>query len=179
MPFYAKLKIWFILLLIAAVAGIIWSLNRRVTKLENYLHRTGGIISLEMYENLERYSDSFNIPKHIAYNIAYQETGYRGPLHWDYNPNQTSSAGAVGPMQIIPKYAHYFAGRKVTAEELKDSVELSVRISMKMLRYWYNIHKDWTLACGAYNSGRPIRNEYAVTATTNKDYKNRWIKSAE
>jgi hypothetical protein len=45
---------------------------------------------------------------------------------------------------------------------------------MKMLRNWYSIHHDWTLACGAYNSGQPIRNDYAVYATTNKDYKNKW-----
>ena len=47
-------------------------------------------------------------------------------------------------------------------------------ISMKMLRKWYSIHHDWTLACGAYNSGQPIRNAYAVYATTNKDYKEKW-----
>jgi hypothetical protein len=45
---------------------------------------------------------------------------------------------------------------------------------MQMLRKWYSIHNDWTLACGAYNSGSPIRNNYAVYATTNKHYKNKW-----
>ena len=45
---------------------------------------------------------------------------------------------------------------------------------MKMLRAWYKIHRDWTLACGAYNSGRPIQNEYALYAGSNKNYKNRY-----
>ncbi len=34
--------------------------------------------------------------------------------------------------------------------------------------------EDVCLACGAYNSGQPIRNGYAVYATTNKDYKSKW-----
>ena len=45
-----------------------------------------------------------------------------------------------------------------------------------MLKKWYSIHKDWTLACGAYNSGKPIKNDYAIYATTNKNYKNKWNK---
>jgi len=53
---------------------------------------------------------------------------------------------------------------------------LNVMVSMKMLRAWYKIHRDWTLACGAYNSGRPIQNEYARYASSNKNYKNKWVK---
>ena len=63
---------------------------------------------------------------------------------------------------------------KACEKELKTNIDLNVMISMKMLRNWYSIHHDWTLAYGAYNSGQPIRNDYAVYATTNKDYKNKW-----
>jgi hypothetical protein len=64
----------------------------------------------------------------------------------------------------------------LSEKELKTNIDLNVKISMQMLRKWYSIHRDWMLACGAYNSGRPIRNGYAQYAASNKDYKNKWIK---
>jgi len=77
-------------------------------------------------------------------------------------------------MQIITRWAQTYVKKRVTAKELRNHIDLNVMISMKMLRKWYSIHHDWTLACGAYNSGQPIRNAYAVYATTNKDYKEKW-----
>jgi hypothetical protein len=82
--------------------------------------------------------------------------------------------GAQGPMQIITRWAHPYAGRRLSDKELKTNIDLNVKISMQMLRKWYSIHRDWTLACGAYNSGQPIRNDYAVYASSNKEYKNKW-----
>ncbi len=99
---------------------------------------------------------------------------YLGDINFDYDHKQTSSAGAVGPMQIITRWAQPYVKKRVTAKELRNNIDLNVMISMKMLRKWYSIHHDWTLACGAYNSGQPIRNAYAVYATTNKDYKEKW-----
>jgi hypothetical protein len=64
-------------------------------------------------------------------------------------------------MQIITKYAHKFAGRKVSESELKSNIKLNVEVSMKMLRVWYDKYHDWELAFGAYNTGRPVRNSYA------------------
>lgn len=176
---FGKIKLWYIILVIGVLTvlvygklGImIYNTNKRIDSLER---KIGSTISLQMYESIEHWSDSFNIPKYIAYNVAYKETGYRGPFHWTYNPNQTSSAGAKGPMQIIPQYAHYFAGRRVTGDELINDIDLNVKISMKMLRYWYNMYHDWTLSCGAYNSGKPIRNEYAVYISSTKNYKAKW-----
>lgn len=153
-----------------------YNLNRRLDYFEERLDMANGSISLQMYESIEHWSDSFNVPKYVAYNVAYQETGYRGPFHFNYNPYQTSSAGAVGPMQIITVYAHTYAGRHLSEKELKTNIDLNVKISMQMLRVWYNIYKDWELAAGAYNSGQPIRNNYAVYAASNKDYKNKWVR---
>ena len=153
-----------------------YNLNRRLDYFEERLDMANGSISLQMYESIEHWSDSFNVPKYVAYNVAYQETGYRGPFHFNYNPYQTSSAGAVGPMQIITIYAHTYAGRHLSEKELKTNIDLNVKISMQMLRVWYNIYKDWELAAGAYNSGQPIRNNYAVYAASNKDYKNKWVR---
>jgi soluble lytic murein transglycosylase-like protein len=153
-----------------------YNLNRRLDYFEERLDMAKGTISLQMFETLESYSDSFDIPKYIAYNVAYLETGYRGPFHFDYNPYQTSYMGAQGPMQIITHWAHPYAGHHLTDRELKTNIDLNVKISMKMLKSWYNIYHDWTLAAGAYNSGQPIRNDYALYVSSNRDYKSKWIK---
>jgi soluble lytic murein transglycosylase-like protein len=104
------------------------------------------------------------------------ETGYKGPFDFDYNPYQTSHMGAQGPMQIITRWAHPYAHRRLSEKELRTNIDLNVKISMQMLQKWYQIHGDWTLATGAYNSGSPIRNDYAVYASSNKDYKNKWVR---
>jgi soluble lytic murein transglycosylase-like protein len=174
MNFIIKLKNWYVLIILGIIGAMFYNINKRINNLEDRLYFTSETVSLQMHESIEHWSDSFNIPKYIAYNLAYKETGYRGPFHWGYNPKQVSNMGAVGPMQIIPRYAHYFAGRKVTEKELMEDIDLNVKISMKMLRYWYNIHHDWTLSCGAYNSGKPIRNEYAVYISSTKNYINKW-----
>ena len=129
-----------------------------------------------MYEFIEHYSDSFGIPKYVAYNVAYLETGYKGPFHFEYNPYQTSPMGAQGPMQIITIYAYPYVGRKISDKELKTNIDLNVKVSMQMLAVWYKMFKDWELACGAYNSGQPIRNDYAVYAASNKNYKSKWVR---
>ena len=176
MSFFSKIKNWYLIIILGIVGLMYYNLNRRLDYFEERLDMANGSISLQMYESIEHWSDSFNVPKYVAYNVAYQETGYRGPFHFNYNPYQTSSAGAVGPMQIITIYAHTYAGRRLSEKELKTNIDLNVKISMQMLRVWYNIYKDWELAAGAYNSGQPIRNNYAVYAASNKDYKNKWVR---
>jgi soluble lytic murein transglycosylase-like protein len=171
---FAKLKSWYLIIILGIIGLMYYNVNRRLDYFEERLDLANGTISLQMYESIEHWSDSFNIPKHIAYNVAYLETRYQGPFHFNYNPYQKSYAGAVGPMQIITRWARPYVRRRISEKELKTNIDLNVMISMKMLRNWYSIHHDWTLACGAYNSGQPIRNDYAVYATTNKDYKNKW-----
>ena len=171
---FAKLKSWYLIIILGIIGLMYYNVNRRLDYFEERLDLANGTISLQMYESIEHWSDSFNIPKHIAYNVAYLETRYQGPFHFNYNPYQKSYAGAVGPMQIITRWARPYVRRRISEKELKTNIDLNVMISMKMLRNWYSIHHDWTLACGAYNSGQPIRNDYAVYATTNKDYRNKW-----
>ena len=129
-----------------------------------------------MYYLIETYSDSFDVPKYIAYGVAYKETRYRGPLDTLYNPKQTSCAGAVGAMQIMPKYASYFAGRKVTKTELMNNLETNVWLSMKILAQHYKRYKNWALACGTYNTGQPILNKYAKFCDNNSNFVKNWIK---
>ena len=176
MDFLANLKKIYIIIISSIILVMFYNIERRMDSFEHRLELATGTVSLQMYEAIEHYSDSFNIPKHIAYNIAYLETRYKGPFDFDYNPYLTSSAGAKGPMQIIPRYAHYFAGRKVSDKELNTNIKLNVKISMAMLQKWYSIHHDWSKVCGAYNSGRPILNDYAIYAESNKQYKQKWDK---
>jgi soluble lytic murein transglycosylase-like protein len=128
-----------------------------------------------LYASIMTYAKQYEIPLHIAFNVARIETGYKGPFHDSYNHKQTSSAGALGPMQIMPQYASYYAGFKVKKPVLKDSIELNVEISMKMLRDWYNRYNDWGKATGAYNTGKPIINSYARNAVK-KNYIDHWVR---
>lgn len=130
---------------------------------------------LRLYNLIEIKSREFNIPKYILYNIAYNETRYRGPFDWQYNPKLTSSAGAEGAMQIITRFAHHYAGRKVTAKELRENIELNVTISCRMLRDLYNRYGRWDIVCGYYNTGYPQINDYATRVTSNRHYRLNWI----
>ena len=89
--------------------------------------------SLHMYYLLINASKKYDIPKHILFNVAYLETGYKGPFHWQYNPYQTSFAGAQGPMQIITRWSHSYAGRTLTPKELRTDLKLNIDVSCKML----------------------------------------------
>ena len=128
-----------------------------------------------MHDAITLYADSFNVPLNIAFNVARIETGYLGPHHIKYNHKQKSYAGALGPMQIMPQYASYFAGFPVSKTELRDSIELNVFISMKILNQHYERYKDWAKVLGAYNTGKPVINKYARTGTTT-NYLDFWIK---
>jgi soluble lytic murein transglycosylase-like protein len=115
-----------------------------------------------MYFYIEKYAEEFSIPKSYAYGIAYCETRYNGPFHWDYNPARTSSVGALGPMQVMPATSRLINKEKVTKEKLKNDIAYNVRTSMKLLRRLHDKYKDWKLVFGAYNTGRPMINQYAL-----------------
>lgn len=135
--------------------------------------------SLKMYELIEKYSKLHSIPKYIAYNIAYLETRYQGPFHWNYKPNQTSSVGAVGPMQIMPATAKFINKTYVSTNVLRNDIELNIETSMKLLEHLYERYSDWALVCGCYNTGRPIINGYAKFCSSNKDYQKNWFYLSE
>lgn len=128
-----------------------------------------------MYESIIAYADTFDVPLYIAFNVATIESGYRGPKDSTYKHDVVSRAGAVGPMQIMPKYASWFAGFTVNRQELKDSIELNVWLSMKILHYLYDKYDDWPKALGAYNTGRPIVNRYARHGSNPGWYRRIWI----
>jgi soluble lytic murein transglycosylase-like protein len=144
-------------------------------KSENDIKGVEQPVSIEMYDILEKYSDEYDIPKYIVYNIAYLETTYQGPFDWDYKHNRTSSAGAVGPMQIMPSTANYINDKIIPTSELKNDIELNVVTSMKLLSRLYDKYENWEIVCGCYNTGKPIINQYAQFCVSNTDYYKNWV----
>lgn len=116
---------------------------------------------LQMYYYIKKYAKQYDIPLNYAFGLAYEETGYRGPFHWEYKHGQTSCVGALGPMQIMPTTAEWMEGKPINSYKLRENIELNVRISMKLLRHLKDRYKDWNLVFGCYNTGRPCINEYA------------------
>ena len=178
--FKTAMFLWF-LVIFGCVGFAIYSLGKIEERAkEQYLEKLGSEpnapICLKMYNSLEKYSKKYHVPQYIAYNVAFLETRYQGPFHWSYTPNHISSAGAVGPMQIITKYSYKYAGKVISPKELMTDIDLNVRVSMKMLRARYDACHSWGLACGGYNTGSPVMNSYAVFCSSNKDYKKNWIR---
>ncbi len=127
-----------------------------------------------MYDAIIFYADSFGVPLHIAFNIAHIETTYRGPNDSLYNHKKTSRCGALGPMQIMPQYASYHAGFPVTKKALRDSIELNVMISMKIMAANYRKTKSWIKSAGKYHTGKACIDSYAKKAVQ-KDYRKHWV----
>lgn len=116
---------------------------------------------MQMYNCIKQYADTFDVPLRFAFGIANAETGYRGPFHWNYNHAQGSSAGALGPMQVMLETARRNNNDNVSREQLRNDIEYNVRTSMKVLRKLYNKYGDWKVVFGCYNTGRPCVNGYA------------------
>ena len=118
---------------------------------------------LQMFNSIEKYSDLYNIPRDYAYGIAYAETRYEGPFQWKYKHTQTSTAGALGPMQLMYATAKgLFPEKSFTRQELMEDIDFNVHCSMKLLRKMYDKYKDWKIVFGCYNTGKPMVNDYAV-----------------
>ena len=171
-----------ILLTFSLIVYISCDNNREHKRQHNYVNVDLGSkklnipqpISLKMYDEILKYSKKYKVPKYIAFNIAYMETKYRGPFHFKYKHNLSSGAGAVGPMQIMPSTANYIHDEPISTHNLKNDVQLNVKISMKLLSTLYKKYGDWKLVCGCYNTGRPMVNSYALFCVNNKDYRKNW-----
>ncbi len=123
---------------------------------------------MQMYNYIKQYADTFDIPLRYAFGVAKVETGYLGPFHWNYNHAQGSSAGALGPMQIMLPTARSNNHDNVSRERLRNDIEYNVRTSMKVLRKLYNKYGNWKVVFGCYNTGRPCINGYAERVYNHK-----------
>lgn len=123
---------------------------------------------IQMYNYIKDYADTFNIPIRYAFGIARAETGYTGPFHWRYNPAQISSAGAVGPMQVMVSTARWINKDGVSKEYLRTNIKYNIYTSMKLLRRLYDLRGNWKVVFGEYNTGRPCINAYAERVYNHK-----------
>ncbi len=136
---------------------------------EKYVNSSTTPPCIQMYYSIEKYAEEYNIPKKYAYGIANAETGYKGAFHWEYNHELTSTAGAVGPMQVMLSTASFmWPNKKFSKDKLRTDIDFNVKTSMKLLRHLHNQYKDWKLVFGAYNTGRPLVNNYAITVFNHK-----------
>ena len=118
---------------------------------------------IQLYYYIEKYAADYEIPLSYAYGVAYAETHYEGPFDWKYKHSQTSCVGAVGPMQIMPATANLmWPDSSISVSRLKNDIEFNVKTSMKLLRRLRDKYGDWKLVFGAYNTGRPMVNDYAI-----------------
>lgn len=118
---------------------------------------------IQMYYAIEKYSEAYGIPKKYAYGLAYSETRYRGPFDWAYTAERISPVSAQGPMQIMLATAKLmWPGRNITEKELRCNIDFNVETSMKCIKHLHEVYGDWKLAFGAYNTGRPMVNQYAM-----------------
>lgn len=118
---------------------------------------------LQMYYYIEKYSKQYGIPRNYAFGVAWKETRYEGPFQWKYNPSQESYVGAVGPMQIMPATARMmWKGKVINKNNLKTDIRFNIETSMKLLKHLHKTYGDWKLVFGAYNTGRPMVNQYAI-----------------
>ena len=128
-----------------------------------------------VHDAIVLYADSFGVPLNIAFNMAYLETTYRGPQDSIYNHRKVSSCGAVGVMQIMPRWASHYAGFPVTRQQLRDSIELNVMVSMKIMASNFKKTKSWKKAAGKYHTGKPCIDWYAKKAVLKNFYQDKWI----
>ena len=168
-----KIKLLIALVLISIIGVVYYQKTTFVfLKQENEFGKISydaDVPSVKMYFAIKQYAEEYNIPEDYAFTVAYLETGYKGPLHLDYNHAQTSFAGAMGPMQVMLKTARWVNKDNVSKTQLLTDIDYNVRTSMKLLRQLKNRYKDWSVVFGYYNTGYPMVNSYAIKVV-NKQY---------
>jgi len=126
--------------------------------------------SIKIHSYILKYSKKYDVPVELSYNVIRMETGFRGPLHFKYNPHQISSGYAYGPMQILLSTARWFMNDStITKQDLLYNTDLNVEIGIKYLSYLYDRKENWTLALGYYNTGYWKINNYARTGSEGID----------
>lgn len=113
----------------------------------------------QMYYWIERYAKEYNIDPGYLYAIAYNESKYQGPYHYDYTQSVRNKSGATGPMQIMPATARLMHKKDIDINRLRNDIEFNIRTScmaISHLRAYYG--NDIELAFGAYATGKPCRN---------------------
>jgi hypothetical protein len=152
-----------ILIVFFTIVALGMTLNLRASELDTVKLSLPDTIPacIRMHEMLVKYSQMYEIPFKIAYGIAHKETGYNGPMHWDYNPKLRNKT-AFGAMQItIGTARQVWNDKSLTVKMLISDMELNVETAMKLLATLKKDCGTWHRALGCYNTGKPIVNRYA------------------
>jgi len=111
---------------------------------------------LKYKKDFDRATLIYQLPKNLLARMAKQES--------DFRPNVISRAGAVGLMQIIPRFH--------PRVDPTDPIA-SIYYAAKYMRKLYNrVGSNWTLALAAYNWGIGNLNKYGLNRapTETKNY---------
>lgn len=118
-------------------------------------------IEMQMHHALIKYAKEYCVPIEFAFAVAYEETRYTGYNHTTYNNKMISSAGAIGPMQIMLSTARgVWNNRKISKHMLYD-IDFNIKTSMKYINSLYLIYYDWGYVFGHYNTGKKIKTKYS------------------
>jgi soluble lytic murein transglycosylase-like protein len=156
------------LALIASIAAVACTSFYPERTISERLAETGimvsdSIPSMKMYNSIMKYSKEYDIPQEYAFALAYQESRYKGPVDTTYRHTLKSKAGALGPMQIMYNTAKLYIHKDevLSKKLLKTDIDLNVMLSMRILRDLKDTYGTWGKAFGAYNTGKPIVNNYS------------------
>jgi hypothetical protein len=119
-------------------------------------------LSVQVYHHFTAWADSFNVPTKIVKGILREETNFRTPLNFGYNPYQISYADAYGPAQVQLETARWVANDEtITKHDVLYNIKFNAYLSMKYIRHLKDRYGSWLTACGYYNTGYPVVNQYA------------------
>ena len=129
------------------------------SKIEVYLQDPNPCI--KMYGIILKLANKYNVPVGIIYGVAHKESGYSGLAHNSYIPNLIGNC-TYGAMQIKLSTAKLiWKDSKITVDRLTNDIEFNVETSVKLLSILKESYGTWGKALGAYNTGKPIVNNYA------------------
>ena len=87
----------------------------------------------------------YNVDKSLALSIIYVES--------KFNKNATSSKGAVGLMQIMPKTANFVCKKYGIGSGNLKNVDYNVTVGVAYLNYLFDKYLDVVIVLACYNAG--------------------------
>lgn len=127
--------------------------------------------NIQLYISIKKYCKVYNVPEIYAFKIAHIESGWNGPLHYNYTANdKISSANAYGAMQILLSTAKdVWKDTSITNKQLLNDIDFNVHTSIKYMRQLYDnqCHNKWIQVFAYYNTGHTGINQYALDVLTN------------
>lgn len=160
--YYALITI-LVLIVIAALVLVVF--NHRGVLRRKALEK---FYPVKYSEYVEKYSEEFDVDKNLVYAVIKCES--------DFNPEDESSAGAMGLMQMVPD-TFRFCQEKLDGEVTHDTEDLfdpetSIKYGTYYLKYLLERYDgDERLAIAAYNAGETNVDEWLSVRKYSNDGK--------